>query len=121
LTFRIVNFLSSYAKSYTPALPQFQTISAYSAALNYTSLQTVTLKSYFQQNGVNENWTNDFITGSTRFNYGQDVSAIQSVAGLASLSAGAAYTVKTGNYKVFENFLAKSGATVKLGAKVRTH
>ncbi|KAG8743471.1 hypothetical protein FRC10_011943, partial [Ceratobasidium sp. 414] len=114
----IVQFLTSFAKSYTPSLTQFQTINDYSAQLGYTPLETVTLKSYFDSNGVNENWTNEYMTGSTRFNYAQDIDQIQGVAGLASLSAGASYSVKTGNFKVFEGLLAKSGAVVKLGSEV---
>ncbi|KAG9091270.1 hypothetical protein FS749_016670 [Ceratobasidium sp. UAMH 11750] len=114
----IVQFLASFAKSYTPSLTQFQTINDYSAQLGYTPLETVTLKSHFDSNGVNENWTNEFMTASTRFNYGQDIDKIQGVAGLASLSAGSAYSVKTGNFKLFEGLLAKSGAVVKLGSEV---
>ncbi|KAG8723133.1 hypothetical protein FRC09_004588 [Ceratobasidium sp. 395] len=90
----------------------------YAEQLNYTPLETMTLKSYFDNNGVNENWTNEYMTGSTRFNYAQDVDKIQAVAGLASLSAGASYSVKTGNFKVFEGLLAKSGAVVKLNSEV---
>ncbi|KAG9118504.1 hypothetical protein FRC07_006951, partial [Ceratobasidium sp. 392] len=114
----IGQFLTSFAKSYTPSLVPFSTIDNYSSQLNYTQPQDVTLKSYFDSNGVNENWSNEFMTGSTRFNYAQDIDKIQAVAGLASLSAGASYSVKTGNYKLFEGLLAKSGAVVKLGSEV---
>ncbi|KAG8713194.1 hypothetical protein FRC09_018986 [Ceratobasidium sp. 395] len=114
----IAQFLGSFAKSYTPSLSSFSSISDYAAQLNYTPLETATLKSYFDSNGVNQNWSNEFMTGSTRFNYAQDIDKIQAVAGLASLSAGASYSVKTGNFKVFEGLLAKSGAVVKLNSEV---
>jgi prenylcysteine oxidase/farnesylcysteine lyase len=117
---RIVDFLSSYAKSYASSFPSFSSISAYSASLGYTALQTITLQKYLDNNGVNQLWTREFETGSTRFNYGQDADAMQAVAGMASLSADSSYAVKTGNYKIFEQFLSRSGATVKLNTAVRT-
>lgn len=116
---RVDKFSSSFAKSYDPSLPQFHSISAYSQTLGYDALSTVILKSYFQQNGVNERWIDEFMTGSVRFNYLQDISAINGVGGLTSLAAGAAYGVKSGNYRIFEEFVKRSKANLKLQTKVR--
>ncbi|CAE6509823.1 unnamed protein product [Rhizoctonia solani] len=115
-----VPFLSSFASSYTPTFPRFPTVSAYASAVNYTSLGTVTLKSYLSQGGVNLNWINDFMTGSSRFNYAQDVSTINGVAGMTSLSAGTAYSAKPGNFKIFEQFLSRSGASLQLQTTVKS-
>ncbi|QRV89081.1 prenylcysteine lyase [Ceratobasidium sp. AG-Ba] len=114
----IAQFLEAFANSYSPSLKAFQNISGYSTQLGYTPLHKETLKSYFDSDGVNQNWTKDYMTGSTRFNYAQDIDKIQGVAGLTSLSADEAYSVKKGNFKIFEELLAKSGAVVKLGSEV---
>ncbi|CAE6419024.1 unnamed protein product [Rhizoctonia solani] len=114
----IVPFLTSFAKSYTPSFPKFPTVKDYASAVDYTSLLPYTLKSYLTQGGINLNWINDFMTGSTRFNYGQDVGSISAVPGMASLSAGTSYSVKDGNFKVFEQFLSRSGASLQLGTTV---
>ncbi|CAE6403624.1 unnamed protein product [Rhizoctonia solani] len=116
----IVPFLTSFAKSYVPTFPKFSIVDEYASAVDYTSLLPHTLKSYLTQGGININWTNDFMTGSTRFNYGQDASAINAVPGMASLSAGTAYSVKTGNFKIFEQFLSRSGALIELGTTVKS-
>ncbi|KAG8693460.1 hypothetical protein FRC11_002883, partial [Ceratobasidium sp. 423] len=113
-------FTTSFSKSYTPTFPQFPTVDAYASAVNYTSLSPVTLKSYLTQGGVNLNWTNDFMTGSSRFNYGQDASSINGVAGMASLSADTAYSAKPGNFKIFEQFLSRSEASLKLETTVKS-
>ncbi|CAE6428428.1 unnamed protein product [Rhizoctonia solani] len=116
----IAPYLSSFAKSYTPSFPKFATIEDYSSALSYTTLSTVTLKSYLTQGGVNLNWINDFMAASTRFNYAQNVSKIHGVAGMASLASGSSYSIKTGNFKVFEQFIARSGASLRLGTTVKS-
>ncbi|KAG9083440.1 hypothetical protein FS749_006028 [Ceratobasidium sp. UAMH 11750] len=112
------DFLNKFDRSYNPNFPSFSTVGAYASALDYTSLETVTLQSYLDSKGVNQRFTREFQTGSTRFNYAQDASTIQAVAGMASVSADAAHAVKGGNYKIFQQFLSRSGATVKLGTTV---
>ncbi|QRW17280.1 prenylcysteine lyase [Rhizoctonia solani] len=91
----IVPFLTSFAKSYTPSFPKFPTVKDYASAVDYTSLLPYTLKSYLTQGGINLNWINDFMTGSTRFNYGQDVGSISAVPGMASLSAAERHFTRT--------------------------
>ncbi|CAE6492519.1 unnamed protein product [Rhizoctonia solani] len=116
----IVPFLTSFARSYTPTFPRFPTVDVYASAVNFTSLATVTLKSYLSQGGVNLNWINDFMTGSSRFNYAQDVSTINGVAGMTSLAADTAYSAKPGNFKIFEQFLSRSGASLQLETTVKS-
>ncbi|KAF8704712.1 Prenylcysteine lyase, partial [Rhizoctonia solani] len=116
----IIPYLTSFAKSYTHSFPSFATIADYSSAVGYTTLSTTTLKSYLTQGGVNSNWINDFISASTRFNYAQDASAINAVAGMASLASGNSYSIKTGNFRIFEQFLTRSGASLQLGTKVES-
>ncbi|KAH7327699.1 Prenylcysteine lyase-domain-containing protein [Rhizoctonia solani] len=113
-------FLNSFAASYIPTFPQFPTVSAYASSVNFTSLATVTLKSYLSQGGVNLNWINDFMTGSSRFNYAQDASSINGVAGMTSLAADTAYSAKPGNFKIFEQFLSRSGASLQLETTVKS-
>lgn len=115
---RVGKFTTSFVKSYIPGLLRFNDTKSYASALDYTTLPTVFLSEYFTSNGVNQNWTNDFVWGSSRFNYGQDANAINGVAGLASLSAGSAYSVKTGNWRVYEQFLKRSGAKLLLNTEV---
>ncbi|KAF8603876.1 FAD/NAD(P)-binding domain-containing protein [Ceratobasidium sp. AG-I] len=114
----IGQFSANFSKSYTPTLPQWKNISSYAASLGYTPLETLTLQDYLDNNGVNKLWTREFMSGSSRFNYGQDADAIQGVAGMASLAASSAYSAKPGNFKIFEGLLKNSGATLKLGSEV---
>ncbi|QRV74308.1 prenylcysteine lyase [Ceratobasidium sp. AG-Ba] len=114
----IQDFLEKFDQSYNHTCPDFQTVGAYVAYLGYTNLTTVTLQTYLDNNGVNQNWTRDFETGSTRFNYAQDASTIQGVPGMTSLSAGSSHSVTGGNHQVFQQFLAKSGAKLMLKATV---
>lgn len=114
----VKDFLEKFDRSYGPKFPDYQTVSAYSASLNYTSLESITLQSYLDRNGVNPTWTREFQTGSTRFNYAQDASKIQAVAGMTSLSADSSNAVVGGNRKIFQEFLKRSGANVKLNTVV---
>ncbi|CAE7134529.1 unnamed protein product [Rhizoctonia solani] len=115
----VASFSKGFSTSYTPTFPQFKTVDAYASAVNFTALETVTLKSYLSQQGVNLNWINDFMTGSSRFNYAQDASTINGVAGMTSLAADTAYSAKPGNFKIFEQFLARSGASLELETTVK--
>ncbi|CUA74616.1 hypothetical protein RSOLAG22IIIB_05623 [Rhizoctonia solani] len=116
----VASFSGSYANSYKPTFPRFSTVAAYASSVNFTPLETVTLKSYLSQGGVNLNWINDFMTGSSRFNYAQDASAINGVAGMTSLAADTAYSAKPGNFKIFEQFLSRSGASLQLETTVKS-
>ncbi|KAG8723132.1 hypothetical protein FRC09_004587 [Ceratobasidium sp. 395] len=112
------DFLEKFDRTYGPTFPTFQDVNGYATALDYNSLKTVTLQKYLDDNGVNPTWTREFQSGSTRFNYAQEASAIQAVAGMASLAADSAHAVKGGNFQIFQQFLDRSGARKFLGTTV---
>ncbi|KAG8740549.1 hypothetical protein FRC10_004165 [Ceratobasidium sp. 414] len=115
---RCNDFLGKFDRSYGPTFPTFPTVNAYATSLDYTALGAATLQSYLDGNGVNQRWTREFETGSTRFNYAQDASTIQAVAGMASLAADSSHAVQGGNFQIFQQFLSRSGANVKLSTTV---
>ncbi|KAG9115769.1 hypothetical protein FRC07_007510, partial [Ceratobasidium sp. 392] len=117
--FLTADFLDKFDRSYRPTYPTFSTVKDYAASLDYTSLASVTLQSYLDSKTVNPTWTREFQTGSTRFNYAQDASMIQAVAGMASLAADSAHAVKGGNFHIFQQFLDRSGANKFLGTTVK--
>ena len=64
VTEKFVEFYEPDAKSWTST-------EELNNALNWTHLTSQTGGEYFQSNGVSQTFTNEFIEGATRMNYGQ--------------------------------------------------
>jgi prenylcysteine oxidase/farnesylcysteine lyase len=62
---------------------------------------------YYYSQGVGKLFTEEIIEAATLVNYGQEIYAIHGVGGGVSLAASGAVGVTGGNYRIFEEFLAK--------------
>lgn len=60
-----------FAKLYEPDAKSWTSTEELNNALNWTHLTSQTGDEYFQNNGVSEKFTNEFIEGATRMNYAQ--------------------------------------------------
>jgi prenylcysteine oxidase/farnesylcysteine lyase len=62
---------------------------------------------YFYEQGVAKLFSEEMIEAATLVNYGQEIYSIHGVGGGVSLAASGAAGVTGGNYKIFEEFLAR--------------
>jgi prenylcysteine oxidase / farnesylcysteine lyase len=73
---------------------------------------------YFTQNGVGENFVRELVNAATRVNYAQDVDQIHGLETAVSLAATGASAIEGGNWRVFDQFLNRSGAQLLLNTEV---
>jgi hypothetical protein len=60
-----------FVRLYEPDVKSWSSTEELNNALNWTHLTSQTGGEYFQSNGVSQMFTNEFIEGATRMNYGQ--------------------------------------------------
>jgi prenylcysteine oxidase/farnesylcysteine lyase len=89
--------------------------------------------------GVSKAFSREIVEAATRVNYAQagafltlpssylrdennqqNLDKIHALEGLISMASSGAYSVKGGNYQIFEEFIKRSGATINLNTEVRT-
>ncbi|EJD55206.1 FAD/NAD(P)-binding domain-containing protein [Auricularia subglabra TFB-10046 SS5] len=73
---------------------------------------------YLDSQGVGLKFSRELIDAATRVNYGQNLETIHGFGAVVSMSADKAYTVTSGNRKIFETFLQRSGANVLLNTQI---
>ncbi|KAK7689579.1 hypothetical protein QCA50_007371 [Cerrena zonata] len=115
VTNMINKFLSLYSWEYSSP---FHNMTEVINDMEWTPYVSQTTSEFFDLQGVYKLWTREMIEGATRVNYGQDVDKIHALEGLCSLAANGASSVKGGNYQLFEEFVKRSNATVRLNTTV---
>lgn len=71
------------------------------------------------QFNVSEDFCKEYIEPGTRVNYASNVDEITSLEALVSLdSASSIYSVKGGNFQIFEKFIESSGADLRLNTSI---
>lgn len=80
---------------------------------------SVTAAEYFAHKGVSDLFTNELTSAATQVNYGTAVSRLHGVGALVSLAATGAVSVRGGNRQIFEQFVARSGARLRLGENAK--
>ncbi|KAI8822207.1 Prenylcysteine lyase-domain-containing protein [Fimicolochytrium jonesii] len=75
---------------------------------------------FFKERDIKELFTDEIIQAATRVNYAQDINAIDSLGALICMAAANGETVRVegGNQQIFEHFVAKSGAALRLNSSV---
>lgn len=69
--------------------------------------------------GGEADFAHDIVQAATRVNYASNLGELHGVAGMVCLAAeGGARAVQGGNWRIFEGWLARSGAEVRLGTEV---
>ncbi|KDQ15081.1 hypothetical protein BOTBODRAFT_145345 [Botryobasidium botryosum FD-172 SS1] len=112
------DFIETYLDLYQPTRPVWEEIVDLSIALNSSYLLGVTAAEYFDLSGVGRKFSREVIESATRVNYLQNLDHIHALGGLCSMAASGASGVVGGNYQLFEQFLARSNASVHLSTEV---
>ncbi|KAN0064303.1 hypothetical protein ACQY0O_002494 [Thecaphora frezii] len=76
---------------------------------------SITAADFFTSNGVSTLFVEEMIEALTRVNYAQDTTDIHGFGGLISLALSGAQGVRDGNFRLFEEFVRRSGARLRLG------
>ncbi|EPQ27775.1 uncharacterized protein PFL1_04520 [Pseudozyma flocculosa PF-1] len=122
----LASFLRLYSASYlhrpsrddanaTASGFPWKTIASLAHAVNVSQPASVTASQFFTSNGVSTLFVEEMIEALSRVNYAQDTPDLHGFAGLISLALSGATGVRDGNYRVFEQFVERSGARIHLG------
>ncbi|KAF8349812.1 Prenylcysteine lyase-domain-containing protein [Amanita rubescens] len=98
--------------------PKWDSIESLADHLRWGPLVQNTTAGYIAPIGVSESFAQEIIEGSTRVNYAQNIDNIHALGGTVSMATAGATSVEGGNYKIFENFVNKSGAKLFLNTSV---
>ncbi|KAG8942041.1 hypothetical protein FRC04_003889 [Tulasnella sp. 424] len=89
-----------------------------SKALGFANYTTQSGFDLFTSQGVRPKFAEEMIEAATRVNYAQDVTTIHGVGAGVCMVAGGAAQIAGGNYKIFEEFIKRSGAKLHLNTTV---
>ncbi len=113
----VQSFLDIYGQSFASFGP-FESWGELARAVNLSHPAALTGADYFRSKEVGEGFVNELVAAATQVNYGTPVHEIHGLGALVSLAANGANAIKHGNRRIFEEFLARSGAGFKLNATV---
>jgi prenylcysteine oxidase/farnesylcysteine lyase len=88
----------------------WSSIERLSTSLHLNDLASQNAGDYFYGKGVSKLFVEEVIEAATLVNYGQEVFSLHGVGGSVSLAATGATGVVGGNYKIFEEMLARCNA-----------
>ncbi|KWU45646.1 hypothetical protein RHOSPDRAFT_32568 [Rhodotorula sp. JG-1b] len=114
--------VASFVNLYHPEFVSqgaFTSIANFSAATTLQAAASVSASDYFSSQGVSDLFTNELTSAATQVNYGTPVSRLHGVGALVSLAATGAVSVRGGNRQIFEEFVGRSGARLRLGENAR--
>jgi prenylcysteine oxidase/farnesylcysteine lyase len=114
------SFVSLYSRLFitSPNFP-FDSYLNLSIALELLPSASQTGSEYFKDRSISPLFTNELVSSATQVNYGQSIEEIHGLGALVSLAAQGAVSVKGGNRKIFEEFVVRSEANLRLGTKVK--
>ncbi|KAN0138475.1 Prenylcysteine lyase domain containing protein [Lactarius tabidus] len=112
------SMLGAFVTLYKLDAPQWSSIEQLGKTLNWTEMVSLTASEYFLNHGVSERFINEQIEAGTRVNYAQNVDDLHSVVAICSLLADGGVSVKGGNWRIFEQFVERSGARIFLKTEV---
>ena len=113
----VQSFLDIYSQSFASFGP-FESWGELARAVNLSHPAALTGADYFKSKDVGEGFVNELVAAATQVNYGTSVHEIHGLGALVSLAANGASAIKEGNRRIFEEFLARSGAGFRLNATV---
>ncbi|GAA5928944.1 hypothetical protein JCM10213_004946 [Rhodosporidiobolus nylandii] len=117
----VADFTSLYSAPFVSG-GAFTSLFNFSRATNLDEVVSAYGDEFFASKGVSPLFTNEITSAATTVNYGAPISRIHGVGALVSLAPTGAVSVKGGNRRIFEEFVGRSGARLRLGddAKVDT-
>ncbi|EST09280.1 Prenylcysteine lyase [Kalmanozyma brasiliensis GHG001] len=95
----------------------WSTVGELAEAVNASSLVGQTGMAFLKDHRVGELFIEEMVEAATRVNYAQDTDAIHAFGAMVSLAASGATGVKTGNFRIFEEFAKRSGARILTGVE----
>lgn len=110
--------IDQFVQLYTPEAPKWDNISSLASSFGWTDMVAQTTAEYLTTHGVSPKFTQEFVEGATRVNYGQNVDKIHALEGACSMATTGASAIQGGNYQIFEQFLLRSKANVFLNTTV---
>ncbi|KAK4051274.1 hypothetical protein OIO90_004755 [Microbotryomycetes sp. JL221] len=121
VTKTVKDFTSVYSSEFASKGP-FDSIQDFAESINLLEPCSMVANDYFDKYTTSSSqlFVNEIVGAATAVNYAQSVHNIHAVGALVSMAANGASAVKGGNRRVFENFLSKSQAHVKLGETVKS-
>ncbi|BGP29569.1 hypothetical protein JCM10296v2_001308 [Rhodotorula toruloides] len=114
----VADFVSLYS-------PQSVSRGAFTSVSNFTAITglqdpaSLHADEFFGKQGVADLFTNEIISAATQVNYGTPINRLHGIGALVSLAATGAVSVRGGNRQIFENFVGRSGARLRLGKNAR--
>ncbi|KAK4052040.1 hypothetical protein OIV83_002334 [Microbotryomycetes sp. JL201] len=114
------NFLALYSPAFA-ALGPFDSIQDFANATNLLEPASTRAGPYLEKYAPSSGlFVNELVGAATAVNYAQPIRNISALGSLVSMAATGASAVKGGNRRIFQEFLARSDATVKLGDAVKS-
>lgn len=110
--------VDSFLRLYSPDFVSqgaFDSLANFSAATNLAAPASHYADEYLTHEGVGELFTRELISAASQVNYGTPITRIHGVGALVSLAATGATSVRGGNRRIFEEFIGRSGARLRLG------
>ncbi|KAG8960131.1 hypothetical protein FRC03_007029 [Tulasnella sp. 419] len=115
----VASFSAQVDRCYRPDLFSWKKVENLSNAMGVNYAVSKTGAKWFDSLGVNPAYSREFIEGVTRVNYGQNIDQIHGIGAATSLAGTSAlYSVTGGNRKIFQEYVARSGAKVHLDTSV---
>lgn len=110
----VATFLKLYEEPYFP----FRSLSARVFELDLAKVTGVTGKQFLEDNGISPAFSHDIIEAATRVNYATNLDHIHGLDTMVSIAPEGAKAVAGGNWRIFDRFVAESGAHVHLNTTV---
>ena len=108
------SFLKMYEEPYFP----FRSLSQVAYDLGLTQITSTLGSQYLLENQIEPLFSTDIIQASTRVNYGQNLGEIHGLETMVCMATDGAMAVEGGNWQIFANMLADSGARKTLNTSV---
>ncbi|KAI0318721.1 FAD/NAD-P-binding domain-containing protein [Amylostereum chailletii] len=116
----VKTMVDKFQELYHPNAIRWSNISALSEAFDWSEQVSQTGSEYFQSKGVPKLFITELIEAATRVNYAQDVDTIHGLESAVSLAANGASAIASGNWRVFDAFVERSGARKLLNTEVKS-
>ena len=86
-------------------------------SLNLRELAQLQAHTYFVQNKVSPVFVEEMVNAATRANYAQSVEQVHALAGMVSMKAANAFSIRGGNEQLFQRLMNDSGASLRLNTR----
>ncbi|PHH78955.1 hypothetical protein CDD82_2738 [Ophiocordyceps australis] len=104
----IESFLEIYK---APAFP-FKSLTETVQQLGLDGITGVTAQQFLADKKINDGFANDIVQCATRVNYASNLAYIHGLESMVSMSTDGAVSVRGGNWKIFDEMVRRSNATV---------